>query len=104
MMDKDSLVKEVMNITRGMLDDAKAGKWDHLSVMESRRKEWLEEYFVGPVERDHAAQAAELVQNVLTADKELIDLVNEIKKRYSQEHSSLKEGHKATVAYQVNQK
>jgi len=45
-----------------------------------------------------------MVQDVLVADKQLIELVNEIKKRYSQEHSSLKEGHKATSAYQVNQK
>ncbi len=103
-MDKDSLIKEIMNITRAMLEDAKTGKWDHLSVMESRRKEWLEEYFVGPVEGTHAKQAAELVQGVLKADKKLIELVNNIKRQYSQEHSALKEGHKATTAYQLNQK
>ncbi|VAW74002.1 hypothetical protein MNBD_GAMMA12-3769 [hydrothermal vent metagenome] len=103
-MDKDSLVKEIMNITCAMLEDAKTGKWDYLSAMESRRKEWLEEYFVGPVEENHAKQAAELVRSVLKADKELIALVNNIKKQYSQEHSALKEGHKATTAYQLNQK
>lgn len=103
-MDKDSLVNKVMKITHTMLQEAKMGNWDELSVMEARRKKWLEEYFAESVENNCAKQAAEMVQNVLAADKELIGLVNEIKKQYSQEHSSLKEGHKATVAYQVNQK
>ncbi len=103
-MDKDRLVQEIMEITHAMLAQAKTGEWDLLSNMESRRKSWLEEYFSEAIESSDAKQAAEMVQAVLDADKELITLVNKIKKRYSQEHSNLKEGHKATSAYQVNQK
>jgi len=103
-MDKDSLVQEIMKITQAMLNEARMDNWAEIAKMETDRKVYLDDYFQETVDNTHAEQAANLVQDVLEADKKLIDLVNEMKNKFSQEHSTLKEGHKATQAYQVNQK
>lgn len=103
-MDKDSLVQKIMTITEAMLKEARLNNWTDIAKMETDRKVYLNDYFQEAVDNAHAEQAANLVQDVLEADKKLIDLVNEVKNKFSQEHSTLKEGHKATQAYQVNQK
>ena len=103
-MDRDSLAKEIKAITKTMLAQARAGNWDDLARLEARRKRCLENYFSDSVDQMHARQAAELVSEVLEADKKLIEHVNQVKTRFSQEHSCLKKGHKATSAYQSNQK
>jgi len=102
-INRNALAKEVLHITQTMLDKARAGHWQDLADMEIIRKHCLDEYFAGEVDHDHAQEAEIMIKAVLTADKELIEIVAELKKVYIKEHSSLKEGHVATKAYQVNQ-
>ena len=97
--DQCQLARELLALTRELVDLARAGDWAALAVRERTRKELAQELFARPVEPAAAPVVAECVRQVLTADQELLELVGAGRDEAAQAIQDARAGKQATDAY-----
>lgn len=95
--------QQLLDLTSRMLQRAREGEWDELSVMAGERQHALEHFFTEPVEADYAATVEAGITTISRIDDEITALTISAHGTISQEQNMLHKRQLASRAYTDSQ-
>lgn len=97
--EREQLAHELLDLTRSLLELAKAGDWVLLAAKEEERQRIARDLFATPVPPEAAPTVADCVRQVLDIDQQLLALVEAGREEAAKAMQDVKAGHKAAAAY-----
>ncbi len=97
--EREQLVRELLDLTRTMLDLARAGDWALLAAKEDERQRLARDLFATPVPPEAAPVVADCVRQVLSLDQELLQLTEAGREEAAKALKESQKGQQAAAAY-----
>lgn len=94
-----ALMANILMRTHRMLEAARAGDWDVVTVSEKKRSQLLGDCFVTPIAPANSELFSEALAAMLHMNEELVALVQKAKEQVSLNHHSDQRGIKAVSHY-----
>jgi len=91
--------QQLLDLTSRMLQRARAGEWDELSLMAGERQHALEHFFAEPVEAEYAATVKDGIATISRIDDEITALTKSAQGTIAQEQDVLHKRQHASRAY-----
>lgn len=96
---RESAWERILDLTRIIRDKAAAGQWEECAALDSERLERLESFFSTPPGSGLARRVSEDILYILESDRQVEELVRQMRTAFDDELRSLRRGHKAANAY-----
>ena len=94
-----ALMANILMRTHRMLEAARAGDWDVVTVSEKKRSQLLRDCFVTPIDPANSELFSEALAAMLHMNEELVALVQKAKEQVSLNHNTDQRGIKAVSHY-----
>ena len=99
MSDKAQDLRQVMAISRTMLEKAREESWDDVFVLEAERSELIRLFFSEPVQQEYAEAVAAGIQSIMVIDRDIMALGALKRLDLAQTLQAMDQGKKAVKAY-----
>jgi len=99
MSDKVQDLRQVMAISRTMLEKAREESWDDVFVLEAERSELIRLFFSEPVQQEYAEAVAAGIQSIMVIDRDIMALGALKRLDLAQTLQAMDQGKKAVKAY-----
>ena len=89
----------LLSLSREMLEQAENAAWDEVSILEAKRRELLEAFFLAFVPADINHEVSEVVRSILAIDQIILELGQAEKLELEESLMQIDRGKKAIKAY-----
>ena len=96
---KRSWFDAIVDLSRTMLDEARAGHWERVSELQSARQHQLESFFSDAVPVELAGVVSDGVRTILELDRELMSVTRQDMQQLSGSPDRVRTGRRAQRAY-----
>ena len=99
MSDKVQDLRQVMAISRTMLEKAREESWDDVFVLEAERSKLIRLFFSEPFQQEYAEAVAAGIQAIMVIDRDIMALGALKRLDLAQTLQAMDQGKKAVKAY-----
>lgn len=90
---------QALELTRGLLEAARAGDWERAAHLQARRESLLQSFFATPPPREAEAAVAARLQEMAALNDEAAALISQARDALGAELQTLNRGRRAARAY-----
>ncbi len=99
-----TMCREMLRLSRSMLQQCERECWDELPSLESDRQRYMRELFSSPIDPAIRHEVAETIREILEINERITAACRERQRQITAQLDTLATGHRASQAYEATER